>query len=116
MASKEELMSGIPITYSVGSHYELWKVDEGAVLELTDGAKKFIKKMQATVAGIAYLQGPAADHEGETPEGGTLIDRRVFLELEAKGLVTFHEDGRKLSLTHYGWILNPDTGMVDKVG
>ena len=48
--------------------------------------------------------------------------RRVLAELEAKGLVTtVREDGSDfqreyVKLTHFGWILNPQTGRVDKVG
>ena len=48
--------------------------------------------------------------------------RRVVAELEAKGLVTtVREDGGEfqreyVKLTHFGWILNPQTGEADKVG
>ena len=48
--------------------------------------------------------------------------RRVIAELEAKGLVTtVREDRGEFSsqyvkLTHFGWILNPQTGKADKAG
>ena len=48
--------------------------------------------------------------------------RRVIAELEAKGLVTTAREERDnfhrkyVELTHFGWILNPQTGKADKVG
>ena len=44
---------------------------------------------------------------------------RVWAELEAKGLVEQHVTSggtEGIKLTHFGWILNPDTGKADKVG
>ena len=91
--------------------------EEGAeIIALTDEARIALKRLQSTPGGIMYAAGPAADYDGEPPEGSFTLSRRGFLELEAKGLVVFHQQGRKLDLTHLGWTLNPDTGRVDKVG
>ena len=45
--------------------------------------------------------------------------QRVWVELEAKGLVEEYvtrSGSTGIKLTHFGWILNPGTGKVDKVG
>ena len=86
------------------------------VIALTDEAKGVLKSLQATPAGIMYAAGPASEYEGDPPEGSFSISRRTFLELESKGLVIFHQQGRKLDLTHRGWTVSPDTGKVDKIG
>ena len=86
------------------------------VIALTDEAKGALKSLQATTAGIMYAAGPASEYEGDPPEGSFSISRRTFLELESKGLVIFHQQGRKLDLTHRGWTVSPDTGKVDKIG
>ena len=53
-------------------------------------------------------------------EGQATVTNRVMAELEAKGLVVIEYDGDDsgdlVKLTHFGWILNPETGKVDKVG
>ncbi len=89
---------------------------DSRVVALTQEARTALRALQSISSGIAYARGPAADYEGEIPEGSFTLSRRAFLELEAKGLVIFHHEGRKLDLTHFGWILNPDTGRVHKIG
>ena len=48
--------------------------------------------------------------------------RRVIAELEAKGLVAIVREDKGefqdeyVKLTHFGWIVNPETGKADKVG
>ena len=48
------------------------------------------------------------------------VNNRVMSELEAKGLVTIIPEhgpgGDDVTLTSLGWVLNPDTGEIDKAG
>ena len=115
-----DLAVGSLVLRAAKTAYDLWRENRSdAALDLTDDARTVLKAMQSTETGIVYSQGPVSSlPEGEPHSGGgaVLLSRRTFLELEAKGLVTFHEEGRKLSLTHLGWILNPETGKADKVG
>lgn len=108
--------------------YDLWRQNRSdAALDLTDGAKAVLKSMQSDDTGNGILLGVAGIGGGgpfrlRSPyRAGEAVQttRRVVAELDAKGLVEpFQtESGRDgIKLTHLGWILNPETGKVDKVG
>lgn len=115
------------VTQAVKLAYEKWKDSKTASLALSDHAKVVLAQMQSdpTDEGIfrwIRFLGPAAPklccvyHTEIEME----VRNRVMSELEAKGLVTIESDssggGDLVKLTHFGWILNPETGKADKVG
>ena len=116
------------ILQAVKAAYDIWKKESVSNLELTEEAKNVLKIMQSdetgdgifveeTVFGMSgiVLLGLGADQQINTT-------RRVIAELNAKGIVatteSVIEDRReyRVELTHFGWILDPETGTVNKVG
>ena len=116
------------ILQAVKAAYDIWKKERVSNLELTEEAKNVLKIMQSdetgdgifveeTVFGMSgiVLLGLGADQQINTT-------RRVIAELNAKGIVattdSVIEDRReyRVELTHFGWILDPETGLVNKVG
>ena len=107
--------------------YDLWRENKGdSELPLSDKAKEVLATMQTDptengvflcTRGLATVGLPltspfATDITVETTE-------RVMRELEAKGLVSvdYTDRGtRRYTLSHAGWILNPQTGKADKIG
>lgn len=109
------------------SGYEKWLESQLESLALTDEAKDVLVMMQGdpTNNGIfrqlAFLGSTSFKLVGVYgTKGQVAVTNRVIAELEAKGLVTFEYDGTDsgdlVKLTHLGWILNPETGLADKVG
>ena len=112
------------ILQAVKSAYDVWKKEGVASLALTNEAKHVLKTMQSDETG----NGIFVDATGFGTSDLILVNvfaggkitttRRVVSELEAKGIVRITEIDRpqKITLTHFGWILNPDTGQVEKIG
>ena len=107
--------------------YDRWKESQTESLALSDGAKAALKLMQSDSSNngifcrMAFGSGPfRLIGVYGTNVRNVEVTNRVMAELEAKGLVTIECDGSDggdlVELTHFGWILNPDTGEVDKVG
>ena len=108
--------------------YDLWRENRSdGALDLTAGARAAVKLMQSdTTENGVFIDvtglGTSALHLACLYKTGITIEttRRVITELDAKGLVEPYQskDGRSrgVKLTHLGWILNPETGRVDKVG
>ena len=109
--------------------YERWKESQTESLALSDDAKAVLTKMQSdpTDNGVFLDDTSLADHGYSLvcpyhPNLEINTTRRVVAELEAKGLVVLvreDKDGfrdERVKLTHFGWILNPETGEADKVG
>ena len=124
------IAAGALITQIVQSGYEKWVKGQTEALALSDEAKDVLKKMQSdsTNNGI-YIDtthlGSSGIEMANPYEGseGISTTHRVISELEAKGLVetvikydTNGREKRKFCLTHFGWILNPCTGIADKIG
>ena len=115
------------VLQSVKAAYDVWKKEKISSLDLTDEAKHVLKTMQSdeTDNGV-FIDGTAFGTSklelfGLYTEVQISTTRRVIAELEAKGIVTITENDRehqeqRVTLTHSGWILNPDTGQVDKIG
>lgn len=109
---------------AVKAVYDIWKKEMVASLALTNEAKRVLKMMQSDETG----NGRFSDGTGFGTSKLILVNvssgeeitttRRVITELEAKGIVKIADevDEEKFELTHFGWILNPDTGQVDKIG
>lgn len=122
-----EIAAGSLVLTAAKTAYELWKEHRAdAALDLTDGARAVLRSMQADTTGNGiFLDASGARstalrllclYRSDLPIETT---RRVVTELEAKGLVEPHlttPGGAGIKLTHFGWILNPETGKVDKVG
>ena len=108
--------------------YEKWKESQTGSLALSDDAKAILTQMQSDSSNngiFRLIMAYGSDTYSLACVYHTEIEvettRRVMSELEAKGLVTIilaHGDsgGDKVMLTHFGWILNPETGEADKVG
>ena len=128
-----DLAAGSLVLRAAKTAYDLWRENRAdAALELTDDARAVLKTMQAD----ATMNGVFADATSIACKGlrfmslyqsglGMETSHRVLAELQAKGLVESHTvreaaDGHRaltgIKLTHLGWILNPETGKVDKVG
>ena len=117
------------VTQAVKLVYERWKESQTESLALSDGAKAVLTKMQSdpTNNGVFLDTTCLGDRSYSMtcpyhPDLEIRTTRRVIAELEAKGLVIVTQDDRdglpdeNVKLTHFGWILNPETGKVDKVG
>ena len=127
MAAGVDVAAGTLILNAVKAVYGLWKENKGAeALELTNGAMTMLRAMQSddTDHGeVLNTTGLGTDKLSyscpwKSEISGTST-QRVWMELEAKGLVERYvlPSGRKgIRLTHFGWILNSETGKVDKVG
>lgn len=112
---------------AVKTAYDLWRQNKGdAALPLSDGAKEALVTMQTdpTDNGVFLCTRSLADvNLPLTSPFDTSIrvrtTERVMGELEAKGLISedcTERGTRRFTLTHAGWILNPQTGKFDKVG
>ena len=122
--------AGALITQIVKSGYEKWVDSQTESLDLTNEAREVLKQMQSdpTNNGIFAESSPLglAGVKLLCIYGGVeeiTTTWRVIAELESKGLVeTIIEnrrsdyDDKRINLTHFGWILNPETGQADKVG
>ena len=115
------------VAQAVKMAYEKWKESQTESLALSDDAKAVFTRMQSdpTNEGVFRLirvLGPSAPRLVCVyhTEIDVEVNNRVMAELEAKGLVTIEYDGSNggdlVKLTHFGWILNPETGKADKVG
>ena len=121
-----EVAVGSLVLNAVKAAYGLWKEKKVDALELTEGAKALLELMQSDDTGhgaVLDVTGlGTADLRFSSPyktEISGSTTQRVWVELEAKGLVEEHvtRSGKTgIKLTHFGWILNPGTGKVDKVG
>lgn len=121
-----ETAVGSLISQLVKSGYEKWIQGYRGKLELTDEAKAALKEMQKAEGFCRFKNTTGLGQDTETfmdvNAGATVsLSGRVQQELEAKGLIEFKpdlSDGLEMDmmLTHLGWILNPDTGKIDKVG
>ena len=123
------IAAGALITQVVKSGYEKWVEGQTESLALTDEAKDVLVTMQsdssrtmACSVELAFL-GSASFRVDRCLRDGMFeptVTNRVMAELEAKGLVVIEYDGSDsgdlVKLTHFGWILNPETGKADKVG
>ena len=107
--------------------YERWKESQTESLALSDDAKAVLTKMQSDATNngmfrqLAFLGSTTFQLVGVYgTEGQATVTNRVMAELEAKGLVVIEYDGDDsgdlVKLSHFGWILNPETGKADKVG
>ena len=106
--------------------YDRWKESQTESLALSDGAKAALRTMQSDSSDngifrrMAFGSGPFQLIGVYGTNVRTGVTNRVMAELEAKGLVAIEYDGSDsgdlVKLTHFGWILNPDTGEADKVG
>ena len=123
-----DIAAGSLVLRAVKLTYDFWRDARTDALALSEDAKVVLGRMQndPTDNGVFIDATSLADR------GYSLLcthhdiristTRRVVAELEAKGLVTtVREDGSDfrreyVKLTHFGWILNPQTGRVDKVG
>ena len=123
------MLAEILVTQAVKLAYEKWRESQSESLALSDDAKAVLKQMQSdpTDNGIFMDNTSLADHGYSIvcpyhPNIEINTTRRVVAELEAKGLVVIvraDKDGFRdehVQLTHFGWILNPETGEADKVG
>jgi len=122
-----EIAAGSLVLTAVKAAYELWKENRADVaLALTADARAVLKTMQSDTTGNGiFLDSTRFGSTGLhliCPYQARLrieTTRRVVAELEAKGLVEPHvtSQGKEgVQLTHFGWILNPETGKADKVG
>ena len=115
------------VLQAVKMAYEKWKESQAESLALSDDAKKILKRMQSDsshngifrqMMGLSSATFQLVGVYGTNVQA--TVTNRVMAELEAKGLVTIHYDGNSsgdlVKLTHFGWILNPETGEADKVG
>ena len=120
-----DVATGSLVLNAVKAAYGLWKEKKVGALELTEEAKALLEMMQSDDTGhgaVLDVSGMSAGLHFTSPyktgiSGSTT--RRVWVELEAKGLVEPYVTGsgsEGIRLTHFGWILNPATGKVDKVG
>ena len=123
-----DIAAGSLVLRAVKLTYDFWRDARTDALALSEDAKVVLGTMQNDPTD----NGVFIDATGAADRGYSLLcthhdiristTRRVVAELEAKGLVTtvredegdFQHDYVKL--THFGWILNPQTGRVDKVG
>ena len=107
--------------------YDLWRENKGdSELPLSAKAKEVLATMQKdpTENGVFLCTRGMADVGLPlTSPFATGISvettERVMRELEAKGLVSVdYTDGGTLryTLSHAGWIMNPQTGKADKIG
>ena len=116
------------ILQTVKTAYDVWKKERVSNLELTEEAKNVLKIMQSdetdsgTFIDAATLGTSGVVLLGLETDQEISTTRRVIAELNAKGIVATTESivkGRqqyRVELTHFGWILNPETGLVDKIG
>lgn len=116
------------VLQSVKAAYDVWKKEKVSSLGLTDEAKHVLETMQSDETGNGIFIDATTFGTNKLELLGVYTrvpistTRRVITELEAKGIVTITENDRKgrreqrVTLTHFGWILNPDTGQVDKIG
>ena len=123
-----DISAGSLVLRAVKLTYDFWKDARTDKLALSEDAKDVLGRMQTDPTD----NGVFVDATGLGDSGCSLLcthhditistTRRVVSELEAKGLVTTVRDDRgkfpqeHVKLTHFGWILNPKTGKVDKVG
>ena len=121
------IAAGALITQVVKSGYEKWVEGQTESLALSDDAKAVLTKMQSDSSNNGMFRRMAFFGSASFQLIGvygtnvrTEATNRVMAELEAKGLVTSEyagsDSGDLVKLTHFGWILNPETGKVDKVG
>ena len=121
------IAAGALITQVVKSGYEKWVEGQTESLALTDEAKDVLVTMQSDSSNngmfrrMAFLGSASFRLIGVYGTNvRTEVTNRVMAELEAKGLVVIEYDGSDsgdlVKLTHFGWILNPETGKADKVG
>lgn len=118
--------AGALITQVVKSGYAKWLEGQTESLALSDDAKAVLTKMQSDPTNngifrqVAFGSGPFHLIGIYGTKGQAEVTNRVMAELEAKGLVTIEYDGDDsgdlVKLSHFGWILNPETGKADKVG
>lgn len=123
-----DIAAGSLVLRAVKFTYDSWKEARTAALALSDDAKAVLGRMQLdpTNNGVFYDSTGlgARDYSLRCTHHDIRISttRRVIAELEAKGLVTTVREDRNESpleyvkLTHFGWILNPETGKAEKVG
>ena len=122
-----DLGAGSFVLRAVKTAYDLWKENRAdAALTLTDDAKAVLRVMQADTTGNGIFldatgMGDTAVHLlcPYQPDQAIETTRRVLVELEAKGLVEPHSTrpgNESVRLTHFGWILNPETGKADRDG
>lgn len=116
------------ITQAVKIVYEKWKERGTAELELSEEASRVLRLMQSDPTDNGVFQETRGIGRSTYPMHSCYSDlriettRRVIAELEAKGIITVtrntggHGAIEKVTLTHFGWILNPTTGKVDKAG
>ena len=123
-----DIAAGSLVLRAVKLTYDFWKDARTDALALSEHAKVVLGTMQNDPTD----NGVFIDATGLGDRGYSLLcthhdiristTRRVVAELEAKGLVTTvrEDEGdfqhEYVKLTHFGWILNPQTGRVDKVG
>ena len=121
------IAAGALITHVVKSGYEKWVEGQTESLALSDDAKAVLTKMQSDPTNNGMFRRMTSFGSASFlligvygTKGQADVTNRVMAELEAKGLVTVEYDGSDsgdlVKLTHFGWILNPETGEVDKVG
>ena len=124
-----EVAGGSLVLNAVKLAYELWKDGKAEALALSEAAKTVLATMQTDPTDNGVFMDATGDGGSGvclqcTNHGGISISttRRVIAELEAKGLVTTARDDsytfrqEYIKLTHFGWILNPQTGEADKLG
>lgn len=119
------IAAGALITQVVKSGYEKWIEGQTESLALTDEAKAVLTRMQSDPTNNGEFLNATGLSETicrVVCRNATSIEiettRRVIIELEAKGLIINALSGTdgKVTLKHLGWILNPETGKVNKVG
>ena len=117
------------VTQAVKLAYDKWKESQTESLTLSDAAKIVLKTMQSdpTDNGIFVESSVLSDSDySMTCLYHTNLEirttRRVMAELEAKGIAIVAQEDRDgfknetVKLTHFGWVLNPDTGKVERAG
>ena len=123
-----DIAAGSLVLRAVKLTYDFWKEARTAALALSEDAKSVLGQMQSDPTN----NGIFVDSTSLGDRGYSLLcthhpiristTRRVLAELEAKGLVTTDREDRGefqleyVKLTHFGWILNPETGKADQVG
>ena len=123
-----DVAAGSLVVRAVKLTYDFWRDARTDALALSEGAKEVLGLMQTDPTD----NGVFVDATGIGDSGYSLLcthhdiqistTRRVIAELEAKGLVTTVREDRGefaseyVKLTHFGWILNPQTGKADKAG
>ena len=114
------------VAQAVKLAYEKWRESQTGSLALSDDAKAVLTQMQSDSSNNGIFRRTTYGSAGFLligvygTDGRAQVTNRVIAELEAKGLVSIGDDGSEsgdlVELTHFGWILNPETGKADKVG